>query len=119
MPDALPFEPAGFEPVQRKDASALSIVPRLENGLRPEEAVAPVESKAAHDRVAQIARDIVEIHRACATLALDEPAAPAPTVRRREASRTAEWLPIVIGGIIGVLVMFASTIAALVVSLTR
>jgi hypothetical protein len=120
LPDVLPFEPAGFEPVQRKDASALSIVPPLEIGSRPEEDAAPANSKAAYDRVAQIARDIAEIHRACATLAFDEPPpAPAPVVRRREPSRTAEWLPIVIGGIIGVLVMSASAIATVVVSLIR
>lgn len=120
LPDVLPFEPAGFEPVQRKDPSALSIVPPLEIGSRPEEVAAPVESKAVYDRVAQIARDIAEINRACASLALDEPlAAPAPVVRRREPSRTAEWLPIVIGGIIGLLVISASAIATLIVSLTR
>lgn len=121
LPDMLPFEPAGFEPVQRQDASALSIVPPAEIGARPEEDAAPVESNAAYDRVAQIARDIAEIHQACATLALEEAsAAPAPTARRRyQSSRTAEWLPIVIGGIIGVLVLSASAIATLVVSLTR
>lgn len=120
LPDVLPFEPAGFEPVQRKDPSAISIVPPLEIGARAEEDAAPVESTAAYDRVAQIARDIAEINRACATLAVHErPAAPGPTVRGRGSSRTAEWLPIVIGGIIGVLVLSASAIAALVVSLTR
>ena len=113
LPDILPFEPAGFEPVQRMEASAVSIVPRLGGEAKPRDA------DQSFDRVQQLARDIVEINRACAVLSVEERAARRGAAQRRRPPRTPESLPIIIGSIIGLLVVSVSALVALFGNLAR